>query len=193
MVNCWNCKEKLNDLFMICDPGNREMNLSADTMNSWKKELVGYLKEWDKIYPQHVKSIYPEMNAIHMQAMKPLMDLCESNYNFYNLEKMIENKKDYQTHQLQPPDFRFRALEEEFVKYLTGVCEIFKNFGDLKDHFDIRQMLETLKLENWKEVPPFHFYLQPLANLIKKLRDNLLKMRKNGHLRMKYIIEHNKE
>jgi len=44
--------------------------------------------------------------------------------------------KDYKT--LQPPTFRFDALEEEFSKFLTGVCEIFREYGDLKDHFDIK-------------------------------------------------------
>ena len=168
-----------------------DMNCTPETfVKPWKADLIKILKEWDKMYIKHAKSIYPEMNAIHQQAMKPLLDLVEANYNFYNLEKMIADKKSYEG--LQPAEFRFKALEEEFVKFLTGVCEIFKDYGELKDHFDIRQMIETLKIQDWKQIPPFQFYLSPLESCIKKLRDNLLEMRKLGHLRMKYIIEDNK-
>jgi len=37
------------------------------------------------------------------------------------------------------PEFRFIALEEEFVKHMTNVCDIFKEYGNMKDHpFDIK-------------------------------------------------------
>ena len=36
----------------------------------------------------------------------------------------MANKKDYKG--MEPPTFRYKALEEEFVKFMTGVCEIFK-------------------------------------------------------------------
>ena len=99
--------------------------------------------------------------------------------------------KEYKS--LQPPKFRFDALEEEFCKFWTGVCEIFKEYGSLEDHFDIRQMLSILKIENWEKIPPFAFYMTPLKDSITKVRKTMLKMREMGHLRMKYIIEDNEE
>jgi hypothetical protein len=42
-------------------------------------------------------------------------------------------------------------------------------------------------------VPPFRYYLMPLQKSIDKLRKNLLQMGKDGHLRIKYVIEDNKE
>lgn len=89
------------------------------------------------------------------------------------------------------PQFRELALETEFCKFLTGVCDIFKEFGELKDHFDIKQMLKVLKIEKWEEIAPFKFYLQPLKDAINKLRKNLLQMEKNGNLYIKYVIEEN--
>lgn len=65
---------------------------------------------------------------------------------------MIKDKKEV-------PQFRHNALEAEFSKFLTGVCEIFKEFGELKDHFDIKQMLKVLKIEKWDQCAPFKFYL----------------------------------
>ena len=91
------------------------------------------------------------------------------------------------------PNFRLIALEEEFAKFLTGVCEIFKDYGDLKDHFDIRQMLKILKIEDWRSVASFRYYLTPLEKAIEKTRKNLLKMQKDGILTIKYQVELNKE
>ena len=163
-----------------------DMELDPETMVSWKKELIKFCKEWDKLYVKHAKSVYPEINAIHMAAMKPLTQLIEANSNFHKLEIMIKEKK-------QVPEFRRIALESEFCKFLTGVCDIFKEFGDLKDHFDIKQMLKVLKIENWENCPPFKFYLQPLTDAIMKVRKNLLQMEKDGHLFIKYVIEENKQ
>lgn len=50
-----------------------------------------------------------------------------------------------------------------------------------------------MKIDNWKEVRPFEFYLTPLDDAIKKTRKNMLKMHELGHLRMSYVIEKNKE
>lgn len=78
---------------------------------------------------------------------------------------------------------------------MSEICRIFKEFGDLDDIYDIRQMIETLKLENrrWHEVVPFEYYLTPLKLALKKVRDELLRMEKAGPLRSKYIIEQNKD
>ena len=72
----------------------------------------------------------------------------------------MKNKKEYP----DIPQFRYEALEEQFAKYFTDVCIIFKDFGKncLQDLFDIRQMLKTLKIKDWKLIPPFNYYLTPL-------------------------------
>ena len=54
-------------------------------------------------------------------------------------------------------------------------------------------MIKTMQIYKWEEIPPFAFYLNPLAKLIKDCRDTLLGMEKLGNLRIKYIIEDNKE
>lgn len=79
----------------------------------------------------------------------------EANRNFYNVRK-LQGKG----HVI--PSFRFDALEEEYVKKTTVMCEIFKQFGNLSDPFNIRQMLTVLKISEWKTIHPFAFYLDPL-------------------------------
>lgn len=130
----YNCKNALVEIYNFLDEGTMEMTCTFETFGSWKKELVKFCKEWDKLYVKHIKAVYPEMNGHHMQAMKPLTQLIDANLNFTYLENMERNKKEYP----DVPYFRHAALEEEFCKYLTGVCEIFKDFGELKDHFDIK-------------------------------------------------------
>jgi hypothetical protein len=126
------------------------------------------------------------MSAIHATAMKPLTQLLDSNLNFHKLELMMQQKIDVD-------EFRYNALESEFCKFFTGICEIFKEFGDLKNHFNIPQMLKTMKIPQWKTIRPFEFYLTPLEQAIKKTRTNMLNMHKLGPLRMAYIIEKNTE
>lgn len=105
-VEIWNCKQRIVDIFNYLDPSMMEMQLTHETYISWKKELIKMLKEWDRIYLKHIKSGYIEMNNIHMNAMKPLTNLLESNLNFHYLE-LIEKKKEV-------PSFRHEALEEKF-------------------------------------------------------------------------------
>ena len=97
------------------------------------------------------KGTYAEMNNLHMSAMKPLSELIEANLNFHNLEVMIAKPNN------PIPVFRLMALEEKFCQKLTGVCEIFKDYGDdaLVEHFNIKQMLYILKIEDWESVKPF--------------------------------------
>jgi len=52
-------------------------------------------------------------------------------------------------------------------------------------------MLWVLKIENWKNIKPFHFYLQPLEDALDDVIAELLRMRKAGILRSKYYIENN--
>jgi hypothetical protein len=184
-VEIWNCKSKIVEIYNYLDPGMMEMQLTHETYVSWKKELIKMLKEWDKLYIKHIKSGYIEMNTIHMSAMKPLTDILESNLNFHYLE-LIEKKKDV-------PKFRHEALEEKFCGHLTRLCEIFRDYGKLKDPFHIKQMLHVLKTPDWKDCPPLAFYFTPLSNALREVRECLLKMNEDGILRCKYILEDNEE
>lgn len=129
-VEMWNCKSKLVELFNYLDPGMMDMQLNPDSYVSWKKELIKMLKEWDKLYTKHIKSGFVEMNAIHMSAMRPLTDLMDSNLNLHFLEELMKKK--------EVPAFRFEALEDKFSIHLTRVCEIFRDYGNLKESFNIK-------------------------------------------------------
>ena len=187
-VECYNCREHMNEIIMATEDDAFASNCAFDTYTSWKKDFIKFLKEWDKAYVKHMskKGAYDDMAKIHEEAMRPLTDLITANLNFHRLELMIKEKKEV-------PAFRHSALEEEFCKFLTGICDILKEFGDLKEHFDIRQMLKILKIENWKATVPFEHYLTPLNAAVTKVRTTLLNMHKLGHLRLKYIIEQNEE
>ncbi len=102
----WNCKEKLVEIFNVFENDALEMNLDETKYQTWRKELIKLLKEFDKLYVKHIKSGYILQNEIHMSAMKPLVHLMESNENFHFLEQ-IELKKEV-------PPFRHLALETKF-------------------------------------------------------------------------------
>lgn len=76
---------------------------------------------------------------------------------------------------------------------MTRICEIFRDFGTLKDFFNIKQMLMLLQTPKWKEEVPLAFYLTPLQDTLKDVRECLLKMHQEGPLHCKYIIENNEE
>ena len=184
-VEIWNCKSKIVEIYNCLDPSMMEMQLTAETYIQWKKDLIRLLKEWDKLYVTHIKNGYLEMNNIHMSAMRPLTDLLESNLNLTNLEK-IEEKKEV-------PSFRHQALEEKFCQHMTRICEIFRDYGQLKDSFNIKQLLLTLKTPSWKEIPPLSFYLRPLQEAMTDVRKCLWDMNKEGILHCKYIVEDNED
>jgi hypothetical protein len=87
-VEIWNCKEKLVEIFNAFD-----IDIDETKYVSWRKELIKLLKEFDKLYVKHIKSGYILQNEIHMTAMRPLVNLMESNENFHFLEQ-IELKKE---------------------------------------------------------------------------------------------------
>lgn len=121
----------------------------------FKKDLIKMLKEWDKMYTKHVKKKgnHDFMdNEIHIKCMLPLTLLCDKNYNFHQLEVMIKNG-------IEVPDFRYNALETEFSTHITNILDILKTFGDLKQHYNIPQMLKTMKIKNWVNIRPFQYYL----------------------------------
>ena len=119
------------------------------------------------------------MNAIHMAAMKPLTNLLESNLNLHYLELIMKKK--------EVPQFRFEALEEKFIEHMTRISEIFRDYGTLKDYFNIKQMLHVLKTPQWEKSPPLAFYFTPLLNSLTDTRQWLLKMNEEGILRCKYV------
>ena len=182
----YNCKNVLWEIDSKLEDDQFQMDCSYENYKSWNKELVKKLKEFDKMYTNHVKKTYPYMSDIHQRAMKPLWDLIVSNLNLHYLDKMREKKMDV-------PDFRIYALEEEFCKFMTGVCQIFKEYGNMVEYFNIKQMMKTLQTPNWKEIVPFEFYLTPLEKQYTKVRTVLLDMHKKGHLLVKYAIEQNTE
>lgn len=130
-VDSRNCKDKICEIYDYFDPDSVQMNCTPDTYISWKKDLVKKCKEWDKMYLSHIKKNHPEIYKVHLGAMKPLVDLIDSNLNLDKLERMEQGKKDV-------PQFRKFALEEEFCKHMTGVCQIFKEFGEMKEGFNIK-------------------------------------------------------
>jgi len=71
------------------------------------------------------------------------------------------------------------------------VCKILSDHGELQDIYDIKRMLNLLKLDDWENNVPMAFYLTPLKNSIKEMRTELLSMRKLGPNRSKYILEKN--
>ncbi len=186
MVDSFNCKMHLITGVCFQLSGDTVNNLDQDTYLAWKKEAVKALKEWDKMYLKHQKTINPEVLAIHMQAFKPLTEMWEANLNFHHINEMIRKGT-------KVPEFRFAALEEQFVLKMTRICEIFRDYGRLEFPFNIRQMLTVLKIPDWKEIHPFAFYLQPLEDALADVVKDLLDMQKAGHLRSKYIIPENVE
>ena len=67
--------------------------------------------------------------------MQPLVNLMESNRNFYNFRNM--QKKDPSV-----PEFRFVALQEKYITDMTEICRILTAFDfkgvQLQDTYDIR-------------------------------------------------------
>lgn len=183
-VDMNNCKEKLYGVKIFFEV-QWDMKDHTNYM-SLKKDLVKELKNVETHYNKHIKNTYKEMSGIHQTAMGPLTKLLESNLSFHQLEQMINKGEDV-------PNFRYVALETEFSKFLTGILEILKTYGTLQYHFNIPQMLKTMKIENWKKIRPFEYFMSEMADKIKKVREELLEMQRLGHLRCKYVIENNKE
>ena len=136
------------------------------------------------MYNKHIRTTWKDMKEVHATAMSPLTTLLNSNLAFHQLEGMIAKGESI-------PEFRFLALETEFSKALTAILEILKTYGTLQYHFNIPQMIKTMKIENWKLCRPFQFYMSEMEDKIKKVRQELLDMEKRGPLRNWYWIEKN--
>lgn len=115
-----------------------ETTLTQDTLNTWRKDLIKVLKEFDKFYVQHIKPStksktysHDEMSSYHKTAMLPLVELMDSNWNLKKHENMMKKDKSL-------PNFRFGALEERFVIDFTAFNDVIKQYGKLEDPYDIR-------------------------------------------------------
>lgn len=182
-VETWNSKGLIvNDIMPALNVIIEDME-SANFMD-YKKKLVTKLKEFDKQYMKHIKKTHPDVQEIISAAIQPMLDILESNYNFHKIEELI--KKGHEI-----PSFRFEALEDKFCEHMEVICTILKEHGNLKDTFAIKRMLNLLKLDNWEEIVPMKFYLTPLKDSIKKVRDEIIDMRKKGQNRVKYYVENN--
>lgn len=187
----YHCREILVEVYTELDPKEKEEKCTVDNYITWKKDISKLLKRWDQAYVKHAKSTYIEMNKIHTAAMLPLENLMIANTQHWRLELLLADKNTAG----DIPVFRALALEKQFSDHFSKVCDIFKNFGELKIPYNIYKMLETLKIEDlkWESIPPLAFYLNPLAESLKNVRDLLRAMKKRGSLFNKYIIEDNTE
>ena len=205
--NCRNCL--ILNIFDKIKQKALESEWTVDDYLGKKKEMVTALKEWDKLYNLHMKSINPELTMIIDINMKPLAALMKSNYDFYNINRMIEKEAELaQTVEIpveeRIPRFRVEPLEREWIKDYSEICRILtvvpgKKINEkdteptaeryqLNFPYDIKQMMEVLKVERWSKIPPFEFYFTPLANAIKASQTELYEMYKRGKLLVKYEI-----
>ena len=177
------------NIFMLLEQYYDGDELTPDNLASFKKELIGKLKDFERKYVKHVKTTNPLLAAIHTKAMQPVVDLMEASVNLQNFRTLSLTR--------EFPEFRKKALTEKFIEHLTGVCKILKAFPNpegktLDEEYDIRHILELLfDLENWDEKPPFKFYLDPLQEAYDDLVNELRTMHKLGPLRCSYYVERN--
>ena len=181
-VDTWNSKCLIvNDVF---EAFKSLEDMEKEDYVETKKRLVGKLKEFDKQYVKHSKKTHPEVQDIITNAITPLLDGLESNYNFHKLEELIKTGEDI-------PKFRYSALEDRFCEHMEVLCKTLSDHGKLQDIYDIKRMLNLLKLDDWENNVPMAHYLTPLKNSIKDMREEMLKMRKLGPNRCKYYVEDN--
>jgi len=105
-------------------------DMNPYNFKNFKTDVFKTLKEWDKRYMKHMKSAHVDLSHIQKESMLPLTNLLQSNYNFHCINQLISKE-------IMVPDFRFKALECKFVQHMTRICELFRDFGKLKEHFDI--------------------------------------------------------
>ena len=105
--------------------------------------------------------------------MKPLTNLMKSNYDYFCINEMMRKEKERGEVPTEDriPEWRKLALERVFIDDYTEICRIITLFDGVKISkepdspckrlnfpYDIKQMLDTLKVESWREIPPFRFY-----------------------------------
>ena len=147
---------------------------TAEDFTSKRKEFVSKLKEWDKLYNLHQKSVNPDTQLIIDINMKPLNALMKSNKDYYLASKMLEAEKrrgEIPVEERIAREFRIEPLEREFVKDYSEICRVLSTVpgkikGDAKVDeanpnperylltapYDIQQMLDTLQEPNWENI-----------------------------------------
>lgn len=188
----FDCKDKFLNIIRHLEMGYDDDYLTAETLSSFKKEMISKLKDFEKKYVKHVKakSTNEALADIHKKAMQPTIDLTEANYNLYHFRKLSETR--------EFPEFRKKALVEKYIDHMTKVCCILKAFPNkdtktLDQEYDIRHIIEILDLPGWKDCPPFAFYLNPMQDAWDALTKELLQMHTDGPLRISYYVERNYE
>lgn len=63
------CKESFMNIFMLLEQYYDGDELTPDNLASFKKELTGKLKEFERKYVKHVKATNPLLAGIHTKAM----------------------------------------------------------------------------------------------------------------------------
>lgn len=132
-VDHYKCRETLQAIWNLAD-SEAIADYQKENYAQNKKELIRQLKEFDKLYVKHGKKGGTNeelMNNVILARMKPLLDLMDSNLNYYKINLMIAAKK-------AVPDFRFVALREKFCEHMTDLMIILRDYGKLRDFFDIR-------------------------------------------------------
>lgn len=143
-VHIYNCAENLQGIVDRCFA--EEMSMNCDTpekLTGYKKQMTDFMKKFDKLYTQHIKVAHPTIDNIHKLSMKNINDLIESNLNLHYFELLRKDNPSL-------PDFRHQALETKFAENLTTVCYTLTGYGNIRQHYDIKRMLDLMKLKDWK-------------------------------------------
>lgn len=189
-VDHFNCKTKICEIWSLGFDPDKIEDLNADNWVQWKKESVKMLKEFEKMYQKHEKVTNKELGAYIASSFVPLTDAWDANWNYYNILKMINDG-------VNVPDFRFKAIEDKYIEKMTRLCNLLTTYGEeeqrLRQPWDIRQQLWVLKIDNWKNIKPFAYYLETLNDNLSKVIEEMLAMRKAGVLRARYSMPLNYE
>lgn len=67
-----------------------EEDWSVDDYLGKKKELVSALKDFDKLYNNHIKTAHSDILEFQNDCFTHLKALLQSNWDFYNIKRMID-------------------------------------------------------------------------------------------------------
>ena len=99
------CRDTLCQIWMMTSKDSVG-DWTADDFAAKKKELMNKLKDWDKKYVKHSKTVNPELALIHSTAMEPLTKLMKSNSDFYHFNQMLKKQPNDIDKLDKLPDFR---------------------------------------------------------------------------------------
>jgi hypothetical protein len=155
----WNSKllqiEVMRQAMEINDSNS---SITPETLAASKKAFIAELKKLDKDYIKHKKNVHPELNGFIQTALKPLINVMDSNFEMLKIEELMK-KQDI-------PDFRFNALEEKFCITMEALLKILTSHGPLKEEYKMQRMLNIFKYKDWEASTPMAHYLQPLKQSI---------------------------